>query len=45
MIKQTLDSALTLGTQKPIGWLRTMIEGNKGADMHQWVLDTQGEAE
>jgi general transcription factor 3C polypeptide 4 len=42
VVKQDLDKSLTLETHRPIGWLTTMIEGNKGAGMHQWVLDSQG---
>ncbi|KIP09279.1 hypothetical protein PHLGIDRAFT_505344 [Phlebiopsis gigantea 11061_1 CR5-6] len=41
VVKQNLDRSLTLNSQKPIGWLRTMIEGDKGANLHQWVLTCQ----
>ncbi|EKM55654.1 uncharacterized protein PHACADRAFT_209176 [Phanerochaete carnosa HHB-10118-sp] len=41
VIKQTLDRTLTIGGQKPIGWLRTMLGNGKESDLHVWAEVTK----
>ncbi|GJE86983.1 transcription factor IIIC subunit delta N-term-domain-containing protein [Phanerochaete sordida] len=41
VVKQALDKAQTTGSQRPLGWLRTMIELGKANDMHAWAEENR----